>query len=493
MGLRIAVGGFMHETNTFVAKPTTWNDFVEAGPWPTLTIGEGVLSTFRGINLAIAYFMDAAEKAGHVMVPLAWGGAMPGGKVARDAFECMAGIMVDGLRRERPDAVFLELHGAMVVEHHDDGEGELLARVRDTVGPDVPILMSLDLHANVSPAMVAAADFISSYRTYPHVDWGASGGRCAEWLDRVGAWKHPARTLRQAPFFIPVATGCTYVEPAKGLYEELKAIEAETGVHLSLNMGFPPADIRDVGPSVTAYGPDQASVDAAADRLFAALLAAEPGFAAHRALPAADAVSEALRVARGAERPVVLADTQDNPGAGAPSNTTGLIAELLRQGAERTVVGIVHDEAAAAQAHAAGPGGTVERLGGGGEGPGQEPLPGPWRVVAVSDGQFRGTSPMLRAAVTSMGPTALLAKNGVEVLVATIRQQPVHKEAFSHIGVDLSSRAIVAVKSSAHFRSGFQDIAERVIVCLAPGLNLEDPASFAFSRIRPGVRLRPSP
>ena len=160
MGLRIAVGGFMHETNTFVAKPTTWNDFVEAGPWPTLTIGEGVLSTFRGINLAIAYFMDAAEKAGHVMVPLAWGGAMPGGKVARDAFERMAGIMVDGLRRERPDAVFLELHGAMVAEHHDDGEGELLARVRDTVGPDVPILMSLDLHANVSPAMVAAADFI---------------------------------------------------------------------------------------------------------------------------------------------------------------------------------------------------------------------------------------------------------------------------------------------------------------------------------------------
>ena len=178
MGLRIAVGGFMHETNTFVAKPTTWNDFVEAGPWPTLTIGEGVLSTFRGINLAIAYFMDAAEKAGHVMVPLAWGGAMPGGKVARDAFERMAGIMVDGLRREKPDAVFLELHGAMVAEHHDDGEGELLARVRDTVGPDVPILMSLDLHANVSPAMVAAADFISSYRTYPHVDWGASGGRC---------------------------------------------------------------------------------------------------------------------------------------------------------------------------------------------------------------------------------------------------------------------------------------------------------------------------
>jgi microcystin degradation protein MlrC len=352
--------------------------------------------------------------------------------------------------------------------------------------------MSLDLHANVSPQMVETADFISSYRTYPHVDWGASGGRCAEWLERVLAWKpRPARALRQAPFLVPVTTGCTYLEPSKSLYDELDRIERETGVHLSLNMGFPPADIRDVGPSVTAYGADQASVDAAADRLFAALLAAEAGFAAHRPLAAADAVAEAMRIAKSATKPVVLADTQDNPGAGAPSNTTGLIAELLRQGAERAVVGIVHDPRAAAEAHAAGLGGTVARLGGGGEGPGQEPLEGPWRVAALSDGRFRGTSPMLRAAVATLGPTALLAMDGVEVLVATIRQQPIHKETFSHLGVDLNSRAIIAVKSSAHFRSGFQDIAEKVIVCLSPGVNLEDPASFAFRNIRPGVRLRP--
>jgi microcystin degradation protein MlrC len=489
--MRIAVGGFMHETNTFVAQPTTWEDFVRAGPWPTATQGEAVLTTFRGLNLAIAHFMDAAETAGHTMVPLAWAGAMPGGKVTTDAFERMTAMLVDPLRRQRPDAVFLELHGAMVAERHDDGEGEILARVRAAVGPDVPILMSLDLHANVSERMVALADFASSYRTYPHVDWGASGARCAAWLDRVLSWKRPARALRQLPFLVPVTTGCTSLEPSRGLYARLAELEAETGVHLSLNMGFPPADITDVGPSVIAYGADQGAAEAAADRLAEAVLAAEPGFAAHRPLPAAEAVAEALRIARSATRPVVLADTQDNPGAGAPSNTTGLVAELLRQGAERTVVGIVHDPRAAAAAHGAGVGGTVASLGGGGEGPGQEPLAGPWRVVAVSDGRFRGTSAMLRAAVTEMGPTALLARDGVEVLVATIRQQPVHKEVFSHLGVDLLSRAIVAVKSSAHFRSGFEDIAERVIVCLSPGVNLEDPASFPFRNVRPGLRLRP--
>jgi microcystin degradation protein MlrC len=490
--MRIAVGGFMHETNTFVPTPTTWDDFVRAGPWPTVTEGEAILSVFRGINLAIAHFMDAAEKAGHVMLPLAWGAAMPAGRVTDHAFERMADTMMAGLKGRKPDAVFLELHGAMATESHDDGEGELLRRVRAAVGPGVPILASLDLHANVSPAMVELADFFSSYRTYPHVDWGASGARCAEWLDRVLAWKRPARALRQIPFLVPVTAGCTYVEPAGGLYEELKRIEAATGAHLSLNMGFPPADIRDVGPSIIAYGADQRTIDAAADRLLAAVLAAEGAFAAHRPLPVAEAVAEAMRIARKASRPVVLADTQDNPGAGAPSNTTGLIAELLRQGAERTAVGIVHDAAAAAAAHGRGIGATLDRLGGGlGDGPGQPPLPGPWRVTALSDGRFRGTSPMLRSAVTDMGPTALLAQNGVEVLVATIRQQPVHREVFTHLGMDLNSRAILGLKSSAHFRSGFQEIAEQVIVCLAPGINVEDPASFGFTRIRPGVRLRP--
>jgi microcystin degradation protein MlrC len=155
------------------------------------------------------------------------------------------------------------------------------------------------------------------------------------------------------------------------------------------------------------------------------------------------------------------------------------------------VVGIMHDVRAAEAAHAAGVGGTVDRLGGGGEGPGQTPLPGPWQVIAISDGRFKGTSPMLRGPETNMGKTALLAQNGVEVLVASIRQQPVHREVFTHLGIDLNTRAIIGLKSSAHFRSGYQEIAERVVVCLAPGVNIEDPASFAFTKVRAGLRLRP--
>lgn len=491
--MRIAVGGFLHETNTFVARPTGWAEFLEGGPWPSAVVGEALPPAVSGLNLGVAHFIAHASGAGHSILPLAWACAMPGGRVTDDAFERMTGLLLEPLRRERVDAVFLELHGAMVSASHEDGEGEIVRRVRSVVGAGVPILVALDLHANVSPDMVVEADFVSSYRTYPHVDWGDAGGRCARWLDRVFAWGgKPARAIRQSPYLVPVTTGCTLTEPSRGLYGALAEIETRTGVHLSLNMGFPPADIRDVGPSVLAYGPDRAATEAAADELFAALLAAEPAFAAHRPLPAAQAVTEAMRIAgAGASRPVILADTQDNPGAGAPSNTTGLIAELLRQGATRAVCGLVHDPEAAADAHRAGLGGVVDRLGGGAHGPGQEPLPGPWRVEALSDGRFVGTSPMLRVKVANMGPAALLRQGGVGVVVCTIRQQPIHREALSHLGVELERQAIVAVKSSAHFRSGFQEIAERVIVTLSPGENPEDPSNFAFTRIRAGLRLRP--
>ncbi|MBN8965539.1 MAG: M81 family metallopeptidase [Rhizobiales bacterium] len=323
--MRIAVGGFWHETNTFVDTPTGWDDFVRPGPRPPAVEGEALLGAFEGLNLAIAEFMAAARAAGHEFVPLAWGCAQPSGRVTGEAFERLARMSLDRLAAAKVDAVFLELHGAMVSERFDDGEGEFLRRVRAAVGPDVPILASLDLHANVSPAMVAQADFFSAYRTYPHVDWGRAGRRCAEWLDRVVAWRRPARALRQVPFLIPVTAGCTYIEPARGLYRTLEAIEAETGVHLSLNMGFPPADVADTGPSVLAYGADQTMVDAAADRLFAAVMAAEGAFAAHHPQPVGAAVVEAIAVATREGRPVVIADTQDNPGAGAPSSTTGLV------------------------------------------------------------------------------------------------------------------------------------------------------------------------
>jgi microcystin degradation protein MlrC len=491
--MRIAVGGFLHESTTFVDQPTTWDDFARTGAWPGACEGAAMLATLDGLNVGISGFVDEARRAGHAIVPTIWAMAQPAGPVTANAFERVSAALVEGYRRAQADVIFVELHGAMVAEGYDDAEGELLRRIRAVVGAAVPIVGTLDLHTNMSVQMLEATTLLSAYRTYPHVDWGETGRRVARWIDRAVAWgAAPAKAMRRMPFLIPVTAGCSLISPGKELYERLEAIEAETGVHLNFTPGFPPADIADCGPAVFGYGADAAAVARAVDRLSDAVIAAEPIFAAQRVQPVAEAVANAIRISTTAGKPVVLADTQDNPGAGAPSNTTGIIAELLAQGAESAVVGILHDPATAAAAHAAGVGAHLNiPIGGGLAGAGQTPQPGPWTVVALSDGAFEGTSPMLRSKTAQMGKTAVLKQNGVEVLVASIRQQPIHRETFSHLGIDPRERRIVALKSSVHFRAGFQEIAQDVITCASPGMNLADPADFAYTKLPAGVRRRP--
>ena len=484
MALRIAVGGFMHESATFVDQPTTWDDFARTGPWPGACEGEAMLKTMAGLNIGLPCFVDEIRKAGHQVVPIAWTMAQPAGAVTSHAFERMAATLVDGYRRSGADVIFCELHGAMVAERFDDAEGELLRRIRAVVGPDVPVVGTLDLHVNMSELMVETTNLLSAYRTYPHVDWGETGRRVARWLDRARAWgPRPAKAMRRMPFLIPVTAGCSLISPVKELYQQLEAIEAESGVHLNFTPGFPPADIADCGPAVFGYGADQATVDRAVDRLAAAVNDAEPLFAAQRVQPVAEAVASALRIAATSSKPVVLADTQDNPGAGSPSNTTGIITELLRQGAESAIVGNFHDPELAAAAHAAGVGAHLNAP--------IRDVPGPWTVVAVSDGAFEGTSPMLRSKTAQMGKTAVLKQDGVEVLVISIRQQPIHTETFSHLGIDPRDRKIVALKSSVHFRAGFQPIAQEVITCASPGMNLADPADFVYRKLPDNIRRRP--
>jgi microcystin degradation protein MlrC len=374
----------------------------------------------------------------------------------------------------------------MVADGYDDAEGELLRRIRAVVGPTVPILGTLDLHVNMSEQMLAATNLLSAFRTYPHVDWAETGRRAARWLERVVSFgPTPAKAMRRMPFLIPVTAGCSLISPAKELYQELVAIEAETGVHLNFTPGFPPADIADCGPAVFGYGAEAQQVRRAVDRLADRVDAAEPQFAAQRVQPVGEAVANAIKIAARASKPVVLADTQDNPGAGAPSNTSGIIAELLAQRAESAIVGILHDPQVAAAAHAAGLGAHLNIP------IGVPAQPGPWTVVALSDGHFAGTAPMLRSKFAEMGKTAVLKQNGVEVLVATIRQQPIHRETFSHLGIDPRDRKIVALKSSVHFRAGFQEIASEVITCASPGVNLADPSDFTYRKLPSGIRRRP--
>lgn len=497
---RIAVGGFQHETNTFAPLKAEWRYFVEGQGWPGLTRGADIPPVFAGINIPIAGFIDAATAAGHDLVPLAWAASVPAAHVTVEAFETMAGILEDGLKAalaEGPlDALYLDLHGAMVTEHHEDGEGALLARVRAIVGPDVPIVASLDLHANVTRAMVAHSDLLIAYRTYPHLDMAETGGRVAAALDRLLAdGRRPAKALRHLPFLMPLTAQCTMVEPAKGVYEHLAASEGDGVVSLSFTPGFPPADIHECGPAVIAYADDQEAADAAADALAAAITAREGEFLLPLLAPD-QAVATAMRQSNSASRTIVLADVQDNSGAGGTSDTTGVLRALIEGGARDAVIGHLVDPEAAAAAHRAGEGASIQlSLGGKMFTAGDPPYVGRFTVEKLGNGEFLCTGPFYGGTRARLGKMALLraeaGSGSVRVCVASVRMQAADKEMFRHLGVEPAEVKILGLKSTVHFRGDFTDIAEDILVVGAPGAFIDRPEDLPYKNLREGVRLMP--
>lgn len=488
----IAIGGMQHETNTFAPSRADYAAFERGGGWPGIQQGASLFEAVAGANIPVAGAIDALRDADHRLVPLTWAAASPCAQVTDDAFERIVGDLLERLRDAGPiDGVYLDLHGAMVTESHDDGEGELLRRVRDAVGPRVPIVASLDLHANLTRAMVARADALSIYRTYPHVDMAATGARAAGLLDRLLAdGRRFGKALRQFDYLTGIPSQCTLIEPCAGLYALLERIEQRSGTALSFAPGFPMADFDECGMSVVGYGEDDAAAEAAVAELSAAVADAERDFAMELLAPD-DAVRRAI--ARGTPgAPVVLADTQDNPGAGGDGDTTGLLAALLRQGAQDAVLGLLNDPASAARAHAAGVGATIDFALGETSGvDGRTPLRGRFTVERLGDGRITCTGPMFRNFRMTLGPMALLRQGGVRVALSSNKCQAADQEMFRHLGVEPVRQRIVALKSSVHFRADFQPIAREVLVVRAPGPALADPADFPWRRLRAGLRLRP--
>ena len=492
---RIAIGGFQHETNTFAPSAADYAAFEAGGGWPGVQYGEPLFGAVAGANIPAAGAIDALRAAGHQLVGTAWAAASPSAQVTRDAYERIAGEMVKRLQEALPvDGVYLDLHGAMVTEHFDDGEGELLRRVREVVGPRIPIAASLDLHCNYTRAMFAGADAFVAYRTYPHVDMAETGARAARLLDAMlrrgerlaGAW-------HDLDFLTGLPSQCSFIEPCKGIYAELAALERKYTATLSFTPGFPMADIEECGMAVLGYGEDRTSVEKAVAELRGCVADAEKDFALELHLPDEGVARARQRGEPG--RPVVLADTQDNPGAGGNGDTTGLLAALVRHRAEGAVLGLLIDKESAAKAHEAGQGATLGlALGGKSHIPGDAPFEGEFTVEKLGDGRFTCTGPMFKGFRMTLGNMALLrskAAPGVRVVVASRKVQAADQEMFRHVGVEPVRERILGLKSSVHFRADFEPIAKEVLVVKAPGPALADPTEFKWTKLRKGVRLRP--
>lgn len=491
---RIAVGGFLHETNTFAPTKATYDDFVHGGGWPAMALGGDVLKVMRNINVGLAGFVEQAEANGWEMVPTISCGASPSAHVTEDAFERIVKAMVQGIRAAGPlDAVYLDLHGAMVTEHLDDGEGEILARVRRLIGNDLPLVVSLDLHANVTPEMVEHADALIAYRTYPHVDMAATGRAAARHLAGLLQTRQKlAKAFRQLPFLIPISWQCTNDQPTRGIYRQLAALESDAVPTLSFAPGFPAADFRHCGPSVFAYGRTQADADAAADRVVALIEGHEDDFDGRIYTPD-EGVRHAMELAKTANKPIVIADTQDNPGAGGDSDTTGMLRALVRNNAQRAATGVIWDPDSARAAHAAGVGATVTLALGGKSGiPGDAPYRETFVVENLSDGKFVAPGPYYGGRDMDMGPSAALRIGDVRVVVSSHKAQLADQAMYRYVGIEPTQQSILVNKSSVHFRADFEPIAERLLICAAPGAMPADTAALPWTRLRPGIRIKPN-
>ncbi|MDR5836257.1 M81 family metallopeptidase [Caballeronia sp. LZ034LL] len=471
--MRIAVGGIQHETNTRAAI-TPLDAFILGGGWPGWQKGAQIAATLGAMNLPVsgaiaALSADARVGAANVL-PLMWAAATPSGRVADAAFDALADELIERIEAAGPlDGVYLDLHGAMATVSHDDAEGELLARIRARVGDALPLVVSLDLHANVSRRSFELCDAMVVYRSYPHVDMDESGARAARLLiERIVRGRPWKKAMAEVAFVAPLTAQCTLAEPAQSLMARLERLEVEEGLaSMSWASGFPLAEVSCRQQTVLVYG-DDAKAAGRVSLAFAAAIEAERDRFTEAPLSAGDAVNEALRrVAAQAGLPVVLCDTEDNPGAGAASDNPGILRALVERAASRAVVAVLCDAQAASAAHAAGVGGRIElALGGRADAPDNTPYEAAFIVERTTDGRFTGTGPMWRDSPIDLGPMALLLveHTDVRVIVSTRTMQAADQSIFRHVGIEPATMSVLALKSSVHFRADFNAITSSVIV-----------------------------
>ena len=497
---RVLIAGYQHETNTFAPSLADWRSFESGETFPPYARGPAMQRAMSGLSLPVSGFIGEAERQGWSLLPSAWAGASPSSYVTSDAFERIAGAIVDDVRAALPqglDAIYLDLHGAAAAQGADDSEGELLERLRACVGARVPIVASLDLHANVTERMLQLADAMVSYRSYPHVDMAATGELAAQLLlRRLQAGRKEPMHWRRLPFLIPLNAQSTWMEPARSRYQELVALDQRHGTMLSFCMGFPAADFAECAPMVWGHGEHARE---AVESLYAAV--GEPSQWTLDVLDAVQAVARAIALAEHASAPVVIADTQDNPGAGGDGNTTGMLHALLQQGAGKrfpgqVALGLMVDPNAAELAHRHGLGACIDMAVGKsvptftGQ-PSDAPVGGRYTVIALADGACTLAGVVMKGLTLRLGASACLEVDGVRVAVVSGKAQLLDREMLRMVGIQPEQMRIIVVKSSNHFRADFTPIASHVLVAKAAGPMAVDPADLPWTKLPGHIRRRP--
>jgi microcystin degradation protein MlrC len=496
MTKRVLVAGFQHETNTFGATRASFRDFEVADSWPGLLEGIEVFSGLEGTSLPLAGFIRAAEEREDIeLIPILWCAAEPSAQVTDDAYEEILGRILDGIASHVSlDGIYLDLHGAMVTMSFDDGEGECLARIRQLVGPEIPLVISLDSHANVTQAMVRHASAMTMFRSYPHLDMAETGARAFHVLQYLMDGGQVFPSFHQSPYLIPLHAQYTGIDPLKRIYNSVKSVGPAPQTWAELSTGFPAADIHDAGPSILVYASSKEEAAAISSRLLNELEGAEPSFDISLIDPAT-AVQRAMEINAQENRPVLIADVQDNPGAGGTSDTTGILQALVNAEAKGVILGMLNDPDVAREAHVQGVGSIFQTSLGGKAGPNPQPFETYVEVLGLSDGKFAFTGEMYAGSVAEAGLSALIRVahiNGdIRIVLSSTRCQCLDQAIFTQFGVRPEEASIIVVKSTVHFRADFDALSTTVLNTKAPGLMPCELEQVPYRKLRKGVRLSP--
>jgi microcystin degradation protein MlrC len=482
---RVIIGAFSHETSTFTTVPTTWESYT--GDRFGYLRGEEILDKFRGTNTPIGGFIEGAEHHGFELIPTVFAEPQPSGPTPSDIFHTILDDLLSGIKiAGRIDGVLLELHGSMVAEGIDDGEGYILRAIRELVGPDIPVIGQLDIHSNVSRMMVDMADVLIGRETYPEVDMALRGRECADVMARMlNNGLRPAMALHQ----IPMIWGMNQVtahSPMREAIAELHRVESLPGVVCgSIATCFPLADVPDMGASVYVVTEnDRDLAQRCADELGKWIYDRKESW--HFRMPSTREALDHLQ--RDGAYPALFADRNDNTGGGSPGDSTDMLRTFIDEKLEDACLLYIVDTEAIARCHNAGVGAQITLDVGGKSTPVQgQPVRMSVTVEAISDGRFRYHGPMYAGLEGNMGPSARIRQDGLHVLLVSRREQPFDTAFAESLGLDPRRMRYIGLNSSAHFRAGFESWAEKIFVVSEPGVH--DPAHVTFHRL--GRKLYP--
>jgi microcystin degradation protein MlrC len=488
MAYRVLIAQFKHETNTFSKLPTTLDDYRRN----CLVEGAAaIVGRFKGTGNEMGGYIEAAEKYGWEPVYAVAANATPSGTLTKETWQTIRDKILAAARSAgKLDAVCLSLHGAMVTETEDDAEGALLEALRSIVGPDVPMVATLDLHANATAKMARNANALVSFRTYPHIDGRERAVQAAALVQEVLMGEKQPRCLLVQPAMLEGAEHGRTTAPGimRDLLTRADTYEKEPGIDVvSIQVGFTWSDIPYVGPSIAvSHEPD---AEARAKEIAHLLIdeiwrrrdetSATTGYR-----PIADGVA-AARTKNDKPGPLVLADGTDNPGGGGYNDTTPVLQALLDAGIQNAAVGTIYDPGTVQQAVNAGVGAEIEvELGGHTDPSMGKPVRAKARVRMLSDGVFRNDGPMNAGVETNMGPTAVLRIGGIDVVTTSNRIQTLDQQVFLSQGIDPRTKDVLVVKSVQHFRAAFAPIAREIVLVDSGGICSPDISRLRFNKLR---------